>query len=160
MRAPPKVSAKSTGVSSHVLNTPSSVPACHKPHPPALLSNVEHDLAKVPAALLMPECGNDLLQRKMPIDYRAQAIGFDRSYQSCCCLRQPTVKPASAIAGQGPTLAAVGSHAAQDPDHGYVPSDAARQHGLMQSRWTPDLNDVVDAPSTGELSYTHAPLGI
>lgn len=47
---------------------------------PALLSDVEHDLAKVPAALLVAECGNDLLQRKMPVDHRPQTIGFDRSY--------------------------------------------------------------------------------
>jgi hypothetical protein len=46
----------------------------------SLSENVEHDLAKVPAALLMVECGNNLFQREVAIYYWTQAIRFDRPH--------------------------------------------------------------------------------
>ena len=127
---------------------------------PVSLSDVEYDLAKVLATLLMAERSNDLLQRKADQSPAAShwlrsLLPFPAAVFGC-----PPVKPASAIAGQGPARAGAGSRRRSRPDHRHVPSDAACQHGLMQGRWAADVNDVVDAPATGEMPYAHAPLGI
>ena len=46
----------------------------------AFKSNVEHDLAKVPAALLVTECGDNLFQREVTVDHRAQPVCLDRPH--------------------------------------------------------------------------------
>src|SRR3954451_22556087 len=97
----------------------------------------------------------------MSIDYGTQVIGFDGSYHFLLLSATANQQSLQAqLPGKCQAKRQTAFYTAQHPNQCYMPANAAGQHRLKQSRWTADLDNVVDPSTVRELPYTHAPFRI
>ena len=112
-------------------------------------------------ALLVAEGGDDLLQRKAPVDDRLHAVGVDGA-------DHVELLPAASdqdalqlqLLQQGRDHRELAAEPGENADQRDMAADPGRDHGLVQRGGTADIDDMIDAAPTGEAARDLAPVRI